>query len=314
MSIDWNKIIIDHNFSWQGPVITEETACRQEKNNGNYIGFPWAEVIDRRFNIHEIHNFINSKLTINKSYISCCQHIYFRKLLPLFESLNIKILYTPHKVIGENTIGNIHIKAMPLYAVNVEDQKRNSFFLEKDVVNVERKYLYCFMGGHQFGYISDIRPKIFTIHHISDAFIKNTGDWHFNAFVYDVKQHSNGITEKKSPDDIEEEHTRKTELYNRILLSSRFSLCPSGSGPNSIRFWESLAVGAIPILLSDTLDLPPHDLWKDAILRVPEKDVEKIPEMLQSIENEENMRRNCLKIYNFFKNNFILKNSNLLIT
>ena len=36
-------------------------------------------------------------------------------------------------------------------------------------------------------------------------------------------------------------------------------------GPNSIRLWESLAVGAIPIILADTLELPKHKLWDKAI-------------------------------------------------
>ena len=45
-----------------------------------------------------------------------------------------------------------------------------------------------------------------------------------------------------------------------LLLNSKYTLCPSGSGPNSIRLWESLACGSIPIILSDTLDLPSHKI------------------------------------------------------
>ena len=58
-------------------------------------------------------------------------------------------------------------------------------------------------------------------------------------------------------------------------MASRYSLCPSGAGPNSIRLWESLAVGAIPIILADTLELPEHEDWDKAVLRVPEKDLGK---------------------------------------
>ena len=76
-------------------------------------------------------------------------------------------------------------------------------------------------------------------------------------------------------------------------------MCPSGSGPNSIRLWESLAVGSIPILLADTLELPHHELWSNAILRVPESEVEQIPKKLEeiSLEKERQMRENCLIIY-----------------
>lgn len=36
--------------------------------------------------------------------------------------------------------------------------------------------------------------------------------------------------------------------YNEILSRSRFSLCPSGNGYDTYRFWESLCYGAIPIV------------------------------------------------------------------
>jgi len=38
------------------------------------------------------------------------------------------------------------------------------------------------------------------------------------------------------------------EKYLEVLASSKFSLCPGGDAPWSIRFYESIALGAIPIL------------------------------------------------------------------
>ena len=75
--------------------------------------------------------------------------------------------------------------------------------------------------------------------------------------------------------------------YRNALGSSRFVLCPSGSGPNTLRFWEALGSGAIPVLLSDDLVLPgDRQAWEDAIVLVPEsKDsVMDIPETLKKIE------------------------------
>ncbi len=307
MLVDWNKIVTDYKLFWQFPVITEETVYSQEKKNPNYIGFPWATVIDKHYNLKVIYNIIKPKLEKDIDYITCCQHIHFHRLLPLFGALGVKTLYTPHKVLGADFASGIRLKAAPLYAVNIEDKERNKVFIGKDFMNVERKYLYSFMGGYQRGYLTDIRKKIFLMDHSANTFIKNTGDWHFNPIVYGVQQNPNGTTVSKSHKDIEKDHNEKTDTYNHLLLNSRFSLCPSGSGPNSIRFWESLAVGAIPILLADTLELPPHELWEDTIIQVPESDVEKLPEMLKdiSIEKEEKMRTNCLKMYAFFRNNFL---------
>ena len=91
----------------------------------------------------------------------------------------------------------------------------------------------------------------------------------------------NKITIKLNITDI---HKKKTRKYNEILLDSVFSLCPSGSGPNSIRFWESLACGSIPVLQADTLDLPYSIDWDDAIIKINENDVQKIPKLLEILK------------------------------
>jgi hypothetical protein len=44
--------------------------------------------------------------------------------------------------------------------------------------------------------------------------------------------------------------------YNRVLSESVFALCPPGAGPNSLRLWESMAVGAIPVLFEPEPALP----------------------------------------------------------
>jgi hypothetical protein len=37
-------------------------------------------------------------------------------------------------------------------------------------------------------------------------------------------------------------------IYNELLSRSYFSLCPSGNGYDTYRFWESLCYGAVPIV------------------------------------------------------------------
>ena len=89
-----------------------------------------------------------------------------------------------------------------------------------------------------------------------------------------------------------------------VLGRSRYSLCPSGTGPNSFRFWESLAAGAIPVLLSDKMLLPEYD-WDNCILRVPENDLEKVQQILSRIpvEKESMMRARCLEAYKRYSGN-----------
>jgi hypothetical protein len=301
---DTEKLLKETSLFWQYPVITEKTFYDQNKENIEYCGVPWATIIDKRVILSSFFKFVIPYLK-HKNYYTCCQHISFRKLIPLMKIMGIKKLYTPHKVKQEDNINGVQIYPCPLYAVNFEDEKRNKEFVGVDFLNNDRKYLYSFMGGVQPGYLTNIRNKIFELPANDYNKIIKTGDWHFNTTVYSVLQNKNGDL------NIDDKHINKTKLYNELLIESRFSLCPSGTGPNSIRFWESLACGSIPVLLSDTLELPniKNINWEDAIVIMKESEIDNIDNILKSIshEKEEIMRRNCIEIYNKLKNNFIIR-------
>jgi glycosyltransferase involved in cell wall biosynthesis len=300
MKTDWNKIIDDCNLFWQYPVITEQEFYNQNFHLDNVIGFPWATVLDKNINVNEVFEYLRNFIHPEREYITCCQHIRFRELAPLFQALNIKTLYTPHKCLGEDNLGSIQLKPAPLYAVNFEDEKRSLEFQNVDLLNCKRDLLYSFLGGLQPGYLTDIREKIFSLPKKENTLIVNTGGWHFNEMVYSNMQNAN-LDKLVTPS-----HEEKTKVYNKTLLRSRYSLCPSGTGPNSIRFWESLAVGSIPILLADTLELPYHPLWNEAIIHLGERLVGGVDFLLEEISPEEERRRreNCIKIYNDFRSNF----------
>ena len=290
-----------YDLFWQYPVITEKTFFNQNYRNNNFFGFPWATVHDKHYDLNTIYNHCKTLVNSSKTYYTCCQQIAFRRFIPIWEKLNINVVYTPHKVIGENKIGNIEIRPCPLYAVNIEDPTRNKLLKNINFLTRTRKYLYSFMGGHQpADYPGISRPTIFSMQHPPDTFVKHIGVWHFDKIVLSDKQNKYGHLNENSVSN------KRTADYNQLLLDSRYSLCPRGSGPNSIRLWESLATGAIPIVFADTLDLPNHPLWKDAILRVKEDNIRQVPNILSTIteDREKEMRENCLKIYAHFKDNY----------
>ncbi len=296
---------------WQYPVITEKIFYQQNKNTPGYIGMPWATIIDKKYHPQIIYNLVGNNIFTVNTY-TCCQHILFRNIIPLLKIIGVKTLYTPHKIKGEDEIDGIIIKACPLYAVNIEDASRNKVFYEfnqNQLIEKDRKYLYSFQGAYdKRWYMTDIRQQLFDMIHPKNTYVKNIGEWHFDKLVYNKKQNEKGQL------NIDETHTKNKESYNDLLLGSRFCLCPSGSGPNSIRFWEALAVGSIPILLSDTLDLPQYNInggWESAIINsIKEQDIQNIPTVLNNISTtqEKKMRTNCIKAYNHFKNNFIGEN------
>lgn len=306
---DTKKLLQVSGLFWQYPVKTEEEFYNQNKDNPNFCGIPWATIIDKNIETNSLLKFLLQFMK-HKYYYTCCQHIHFRKILPLMKILGIRTVYTPHKEKNENELHGINLLPCPLYAVNFEDNKRNKIFIEQshNFLNNERNFLYSFMGGYQNNYLTDVRKNIFTMKHPENTYIKNTGTWHFNNVVYSTKQNKN--TELN----IDKTHIDKTEKYNKLLLNSRFSLCPSGSGPNSIRFWESLACGSIPILLADTLELPYNVNWNDAIIHLEEKNINNLESILSniSLEREKQMRANCISIYNRLKNNYIACHQNII--
>ena len=307
-----NEILSQFKLFWQYPVITEKTFYEQCKGDRKYMGFPWATVIDKRYNINIIYKILKPHVKPGVQYYTCCQHISFRNLIPLFKELGIYTVYTPHKILSENKLSDIQLRPSPLYAVNVEDNDRNTLFTDANVdfVNRERKYLYSFQGAyHPSWYLTDIRKRIFEMKHPDNCYINHIGNWHFDKIVYSNMQNKDN---ELNENDSDNERTRK---YNQLLLDSKYSLCPSGSGPNSIRFWECLAIGTIPVLLADTLELPPHELWDDTIVRIPENKLEELPAILSTINEtkEKEMRENCMKMYEYYKNNYCNKKTKNMV-
>tara|TARA_B110000971_G_scaffold221756_1_gene270397 strand:- start:202 stop:6702 length:6501 start_codon:yes stop_codon:yes gene_type:complete len=295
---------------WQYPVITEETFFKQNKLDPEFLGLPWATFIDNqikktgsKFNIstcNEMYTFLNKNLNLKNKKYTCCQHIYFKSLIPLFKKLGVSVIYTPHKIIGDDNIDGIQIRPCPLYAVNVEDKKRNLFLKNLDLINKQRDILFSFRGAYGSNYITDIRKQIFNLPKNENSVIINTKGWHFQNIVYSQRQNYLKKFNKVIKEDNE------MNKYNDLLINSKFTLCPSGAGPNSIRFWEALGCGSIPVLLADTLDLPEHELWDKSILRVKECDIFKINSILSKIPETEikERRENCIKIYKSFKDHF----------
>jgi hypothetical protein len=141
----------------------------------------------------------------------------------------------------------------------------------------EKDILYSFIGFMSHA----LRHKIFQIKHPSNTVIKKRRNWHF----WDKKQLK-----------------RNAQEYSKILQRSRFSLCPRGFSPSTLRFWESLSAGAIPISISDNLVLPSGFDWEQCVVFVKEKDIYKIPQILAEItpEQEEQMKQKCFEAYDLF--------------
>lgn len=81
--------------------------------------------------------------------------------------------------------------------------------------------------------------------------------------------------------------------YVDTLRSSQFALCPRGWGTGSLRLFEVMSLGVAPVLLADAYVLPRGPDWDSFLLRVPERQMKRLPEILR-MEAATSVRRGHL--------------------
>jgi hypothetical protein len=280
---------------WQYPVKTEkqifDNLITLRNVPHNYIAFPWASYIDNKWNKkyncleNAINNNAKNLIDKNKTYFTVCQHIEFRDYIGVFKDLNIKYIFTPHKKISDKVIeekNNIFIIPISLYAVQ---NNENDNFIRNSI----KKYTASFVGqiSHKNN-ISNVRSDIKKYLTNEKYFIKINNEWFYQKNVYSNKNNSS-------------ESVYDTD-YKNIIMESKYSLCPSGTGPNSIRMWEALSFGSIPILLSDELVLPslPHVNYDEFLLIWKENEIYKLDNYLKNLDDKKikKMSKKCISIYN----------------
>jgi hypothetical protein len=257
----------------------------------NYLAIPWTQILNSSW-----LNFPNKKSTdyyfneLNKipplqgRSVTVCQHDDYLMLLPFFQHLNIHTVFSPlHNKTNAQTLG-IHIKPI-------------AFTCAFEFIERPKDIHFSFVGTPTSHHIRQRMSE-----RIHGEGIIYRGEYHVDSQFFFVENYKSD----------------KEKEYQEVLERSRFSLCPRGSSPSSVRFWESLSAGAIPILISDNWVLPEWD-WKNTIVQISEDafeklDYEGIRGILSSIseEKETEMRQNCKLAYEKFNQNnyqkYILEN------
>jgi len=127
--------------------------------------------------------------------------------------------------------------------------------------SVEKTWLYSFMGSMSHY----CRRPIMNLKHPRGN-VQDTSD--FNVW-------------NTEPDEME----RRGKAYANVLAASQFVLCPRGIGSSSIRLYETLEAGCVPVIISDEWVPPPETDWSFAI-QVEERRISSVPGLLQSMEGE----------------------------
>ena len=306
---------------WQFPARTEAAAhavhagmhtAHLEGNRVHvYLGLPWATWIDYKGVHKSVPPGVEQELEMQRIRIqglrriwaemgcklrvhTVCQHINWRRLVKSFSRVGVTDLWLSHAPAPHEAgdVGKLALHPWRLYAANVEDpSRRRGLEMGKDPAT--KPILASFIGAHQSYYLSDIRQRLQALANEPGFLIEVNDRWHFHEVVYEHQMRGKTLSQSYRIDDT-------VERYNRILSDSVFSLCPSGSGPNSIRLWESLAVGSIPVLLGVEPVLPDVDRqgqkipWDDVVIRAEATPVNRLPDILRVISLAERRQRSDL--------------------
>jgi len=131
-------------------------------------------------------------------------------------------------------------------------------FTEYDGGRTERKYLFSFMGA---AFNHPLREELLALPDDDAYLLDTTPYWPYGDLP-------------------EKEKAALEERYQEVALQSRFVVCPRGRGPSSIRLFETMRMGRVPVILSDAWVPPNGPDWASFSLRIPESDVACLPERL----------------------------------
>lgn len=130
------------------------------------------------------------------------------------------------------------------------------------------EHLYSFAGSV---YTHQLRERLMRLRD-DQALLRDTGD---RATADHLTFHAS-----------EEEKRERRQSYDLSIAQSAFVLCPRGVSPASVRFYETLRAGRVPVVISDDWVLPAGPDWDDFVLRIPEAEVESLPQRIREHEHE----------------------------
>ena len=237
------------------PVKTEHTIFEQIsklsstlKTDYVYVAMPIADSINKV-------GLSNTQLIINNV---CFQH-QEKKLFFVCQHIQVcnlnfhgNLVFTPHATTLDSFM------PIPHYSCNYD----TSFSRPWN----EREYKFSFMGDfgtHQTRkYICNILKD-----QPNTVFI-DTKRWHF---------YSNSKTQSINK-----------KNYIELLGNTKYSLCPRGTGPSTIRIWEAIAMNSCPIIFSDYLKMPLELIIKTNLwFKIAEHCVSMKEDYVEDYNNEE---------------------------
>jgi hypothetical protein len=123
-------------------------------------------------------------------------------------------------------------------------------------------YLFSFMGSNR----GKFRKEVFLLKDRSAGYVEDTT----RLNMFDCSANSL------------EDALRK---YVEVMQGSSFILCPRGSGTSTFRIFEAMELGRAPVIIADQWVPPEGPDWDTFAMRIPERRVADIPNILDSCKD-----------------------------
>ena len=128
-------------------------------------------------------------------------------------------------------------------------------------------YLFSFMGAVRN---APVRRKLATLRHA-------------RSFFQDTSEEFDRILHRRMGQLERLDYDRR---YAEVAKASKFVLCPRGLSVSSIRLFETMQMGRVPVILADDWVAPPGPRWEKFAVRMREKDFAEVPRVLEEREAE----------------------------
>jgi len=160
--------------------------------------------------------------------ITMCQFSNPRKFIQTFEKLGITDVFSPH--CDSDKIGSIRAHPIAHQPINC---------VGNPIHILTRPILYSFVGVIN----SPIREELSKMKHPLDSMMIYRDKWNHESYA-----------------------GSKDGAFKRSLQCSKFVLCPRGWGVGTVRFWEALKSGCIPVIFDD-IKLPQGSPWGSMVIK-----------------------------------------------
>ncbi len=139
-------------------------------------------------------------------------------------------------------------------------------FLKNLEWNAEAPYLFSFVGA---ACNHPVREKLRSLKD-SRGFFQDTGKLYIEAATQGNEDALNAL------------HRNLADSFSK----SQFILCPRGLTSSSIRIFEAMQAGRVPVIISNDFVAPKGPDWPSFSLHINEDDIAAIPELLRRKEKE----------------------------